>query len=91
MIPKAFSCKYLLPCGTCEKSERLCSQTESKLYFVSVMFVCKKCGSHQEVLFSPTQHRLDLIERHLASRTCDKCGEKLEEIDRSLVERRRGK
>lgn len=81
------TCKYLLPCGTCEKYERLCPQTKPKRYFVSVTFICKECMNYHEVLFNPTQQRLDLIERHLASVTCDKCGEKLEEVNRSLVEK----
>lgn len=86
-MTEVFVCKYLLPCGTCEKSEKLCPQAKPKQYFVSVLFICKKCKNHYEVLFNPTQQRLDLIERHLASRICDKCGEKLEEIDRSLIEK----
>lgn len=82
-----FACKHLLPCDLCEKTEKPCMQTEPKQYFVSVTFICKKCMNHHQVLFNPTQQRLDLIERHLASVTCDKCGEKLEEVDRSLIEK----
>ena len=86
-IKDAFTCKHLLPCGLCEKTDKLCTQTEPKRYFVSVKLICKKCGKHHEAMFNPTQCRLDLFERHLASLTCDKCGGELEEIDRSFVEK----
>ena len=86
-IKDAFTCKHLLPCGLCEKTDKLCTQQTPKRYVVAVKFKCKECGERYEVYFSPLQRRLDLLERTLSSRKCEKCGGQLEEIERYVDEK----
>ena len=72
-IKGAFTCKHLLPCGLCNKTGNLCSQTVPKRIYMKIVAKCKECGKEYNVMYCLSDKEIDWeihIRRHYENTRC---------------------
>lgn len=87
-IKDAFTCKHLLPCGLCEKTDKLCTRQIQKRRYACLDAKCKDCGTVFRVFFNPSDDRVeaDIVARYKTQK-CE-CGGAFEISPSYIVDER---